>query len=79
MAEVDKFPGWRYGPNGQSAIFESEADVPTGWQDHPSKVTKAPKAPAPVKAAQAKGAAPAKAPAKKRGRKAKPKPAPLDL
>jgi hypothetical protein len=35
---IDKFPGWRYGPNGQSAIFESEDDVPNGWEDHPSKV-----------------------------------------
>ena len=25
---TDKFPGWRYGPGGKSAIFESEGDVP---------------------------------------------------
>lgn len=32
------FPAWRYGPNGASDTFNSEADVPAGWQDHPSKV-----------------------------------------
>lgn len=32
------FPSWRFGPNGQSAVFESEDDVPTGWVDHPSKL-----------------------------------------
>lgn len=71
----DKFPTWRYGPNGQADVFECEADVPKGWQDHPSKVTKAAPAPrAPTKAAQ-----PPKAPAKKRGRKPKAAAAPLDL
>lgn len=25
------WPGWRYGPNGESAIFQCEADVPEGW------------------------------------------------
>lgn len=35
---VDKFPGWRYGPGGKSAVFESEADVPKGWKEHPSEV-----------------------------------------
>lgn len=46
---MDKFPGWRYGPNGKSAVFESEADVPNGWVDHPSLVkgTAAPAAAAP--------------------------------
>lgn len=34
----DKWPSWRYGPNGASGVFASEADVPAGWQDHPSKV-----------------------------------------
>jgi hypothetical protein len=38
MRAPDHWPGWRYGPKGQSAIFESEADVPKGWEDHPSKV-----------------------------------------
>lgn len=32
------FPAWRYGPDGQSAVFDSEADVPNGWEDHPTKV-----------------------------------------
>jgi hypothetical protein len=31
------WPSWRYGPNGEADIFESEADVPAGWHDHPSK------------------------------------------
>jgi len=25
------WPSWRYGPNGESAIFEKESDVPYGW------------------------------------------------
>ena len=44
------FPSWRYGPgyvapkDGQpepsehAQIFNSEADVPAGWVDHPSKL-----------------------------------------
>lgn len=32
------FPAWRYGPNGAAEIFETEADVPEGWVDHPSLV-----------------------------------------
>jgi hypothetical protein len=32
------FPAWRYGPDGKSAVFESEDGVPKGWHDHPSKV-----------------------------------------
>jgi hypothetical protein len=32
------WPAWFYGPNGKSAIFEAEGDVPPGWQDHPEKV-----------------------------------------
>lgn len=38
MRGPDHWPSWRYGPNGQSGVFESETDVPTGWEDHPSKV-----------------------------------------
>lgn len=75
---MDKFPSWRYGPKGQSGVFESEADVPAGWVDHPSLVKEAaapaePKTPAP---AQPKPAA------KKAGRpskKAAKAAAPLDL
>lgn len=37
MAEGD-FPSWRYGPDGASAVFEREEDVPAGWADHPCKV-----------------------------------------
>lgn len=32
------WPSWRYGPNGESQVFDKEADVPKGWEDHPSKV-----------------------------------------
>lgn len=38
MRGPDHWPSWRYGPKGQSGVFESESDVPTGWEDHPSKV-----------------------------------------
>jgi hypothetical protein len=34
----ETFPSFRYGPDGQSAIFENEDAVPSGWHDHPSKV-----------------------------------------
>ena len=38
MSEDDKkpkagWPSWRYGPNGEAAIFQDEADVPKGWKD----------------------------------------------
>lgn len=33
------WPSCRYGPNGQSAIFNSEDEVPAGWVDHPAKLT----------------------------------------
>jgi hypothetical protein len=36
------FPSCRYGPDGQSAVFQRSADVPTGWKDHPAKVPGAP-------------------------------------
>lgn len=36
------FPSVRYGPDGQSAVFECSKDVPSGWFDHPSKVNGAP-------------------------------------
>lgn len=31
-----KFPGFRYGPGGQSGIFQCAADVPEGWTDNPN-------------------------------------------
>lgn len=34
MAEKVLWPSWRYGPNGQSGIFQSEDDVPAGWIDN---------------------------------------------
>lgn len=44
MARKDKtgvpdhttFPAYFYGPEGQSAIFDSAEEVPSGWADHPS-------------------------------------------
>jgi hypothetical protein len=57
METQDKnWPAWRYGPDGASDVFDSAAEVPAGWQDHPSKVTEKP-APRPTPAAT--GAAPA--------------------
>ena len=32
------FPAWRYGPNGESAIFEAHDEIPKGWVDDPKKV-----------------------------------------
>lgn len=34
----DAFPTWAYGPDGQSGIFNSADEIPSGWEDHPSKV-----------------------------------------
>lgn len=34
------WPSWRFGPNGESEIFESDEQVPAGWLDHPAKFTK---------------------------------------
>jgi hypothetical protein len=36
--DKQSWPAWFYGPDGASMVCESEADVPAGWQDHPSKV-----------------------------------------
>lgn len=36
------FPSFRYGPDGQSMVCHSKAEVPSGWVDHPSKVKGAP-------------------------------------
>jgi hypothetical protein len=41
------WPSWRYGPNGESAIFQGDDEVPAGWLDHPAKFNE------PVKAADA--------------------------
>lgn len=37
--EHKSWPSWRYGPEGQSQIFDHEEQVPDGWEDHPSKVS----------------------------------------
>jgi hypothetical protein len=36
--KTHSYPAWFYGPNGQEQIFNSDEEVPAGWQDHPSKV-----------------------------------------
>jgi hypothetical protein len=33
------WPSFRYGPNGESKVFQSAEDVPEGWQDSPNFVT----------------------------------------
>jgi len=33
---ADTWPSWRYGPNGQAAVFVKGDDVPEGWVDRPS-------------------------------------------
>lgn len=35
MADAETFPSWRYGPNGESAVFDNADDVPKGWKDAP--------------------------------------------
>lgn len=35
--DVLKWPSWKYGPNGEAAIFERPEDVPTGWTDAPGQ------------------------------------------
>ena len=32
-----RWPSWRYGPGGQSAIFQKEEDVPEGWTKKPDE------------------------------------------
>lgn len=36
--EKVSWPAWFYGPDNQSAIFDSEDQVPQGWEDHWDKV-----------------------------------------
>lgn len=35
------WPSFRYGPNGERAVFQRPEDVPAGWQDSPNFVTAA--------------------------------------
>lgn len=32
-----RWPSWRYGPGGQSAIFQTQEDVPDGWTKKPGE------------------------------------------
>lgn len=60
------YPAWFNGPKGESAVFESADDVPTGWTSGAEKRT-----------AKEPDKEPDKAPAKKAGRPKKDQP--LDL
>lgn len=42
-----RWPSWRYGPDGEGAIFQSEAEVPEGWTRKPGDLY-VPKPTAPV-------------------------------
>ena len=33
------WPSFRYGPNGESKVFQRAGDVPEGWRDSPNFVT----------------------------------------
>jgi hypothetical protein len=35
------WPAWRYGPKGESDIFNCEEEVPKGWNDDVSRLAKA--------------------------------------
>lgn len=37
-AADEGYPSFRYGPGEKAEIFYHAADVPAGWEDHPSKV-----------------------------------------
>jgi hypothetical protein len=32
---MSDFPSWRHGPNGEARVFQSEDEVPKGWQARP--------------------------------------------
>lgn len=55
--KTHSYPAWFYGPNGQSAVFDSDVEVPAGWQDHPSKVAEKVVTPAKTGSAPVGGAA----------------------
>ena len=44
---ISEWPAWRYGPEGESGIFECEEDVPSGWMPTPDAIYEPP-APVPV-------------------------------
>ena len=37
-ARSKDWPAWRFGPDGQSAIFNEESEVPYGWMKSPGEV-----------------------------------------
>jgi hypothetical protein len=42
------WPAWRYGPNGEAAIFLRPEDVPEGWKDTQTAHFEPPPAPTPA-------------------------------
>ena len=40
MKNKPRFPGWRFGPNGEAEIFQRAEDVPEGWTDTQSRPVK---------------------------------------
>lgn len=38
--QYQEWPAMRYGPDGQTEVFNSEDEVPEGWVNHPSKLGK---------------------------------------
>jgi hypothetical protein len=34
----EHWPSWRYGPNGEGQIFQSESEVPFGWTKKPGEI-----------------------------------------
>lgn len=35
--EMVYWPSWRFGPNGEKAVFNSAEEVPAGWSDAPQE------------------------------------------
>lgn len=45
-SNAPQFPGYRFGPNGESAIFNHEDEVPEGWTNNPNDHGNKPRDPA---------------------------------
>jgi hypothetical protein len=39
-----EWPAWRFGPDGDKALFEKPEDVPDGWTKKPGQIFEAPEA-----------------------------------
>jgi hypothetical protein len=44
------WPSWRYGPDGEAAIFEEGDVIPEGWTEHPNQEKRDEEAEAPDEA-----------------------------